>query len=468
MIATNDTIAAIATARGAAALAIVRLSGPEAIEIAASCFRGDDLRAAASHTVHVGYVVDADGEEVDQVVATIFRGPRSVTGEDVVEISCHGGDFAAQMILRRLLEAGARMAAPGEFTQRAFVHGKMDLAQAEAVADLIHASSSTAHRVSLAHLQGRYSDALSDLRQELLELCAFLELELDFSEEDVEFADRERLVSLLEHSESFLRELLDSYRVGAKVRDGVRVVIGGRPNAGKSTLLNALLGRERAIVSATPGTTRDEIEDEAEIDGIRFRFVDTAGLRETADAIEAEGVRRAERSIERADVLVYVYDATVGLDEDEQSFLTDTAPSLPTILVANKRDLLNGKPVEASIPALAHGADSDHPTIPLSAKQAYTDESESEPLVRRLLETAAAGLTQADASIVVMNERHRQHLRTALDAVRKARRALDEGASGDALALDLRSALHEIGAITGEVTNEDVLDQIFSRFCIGK
>ena len=468
----NDTITAIATARGAAALAIVRLSGPTAIEVAAACFRGDELRNAPSHTVHVGYFVDADGKEVDQVVATVFRAPRSVTGEDVVEISCHGGDFAARMILRRLLEAGARMAEPGEFTQRAFVHGKMDLAQAEAVADLIHASSSMAHRVSLAHLQGRYSDLLADLREELLELCAFLELELDFSEEDVEFADRERLETLLEHSEAFLSELLDSYRVGARLRDGVRGVIGGRPNAGKSTLLNALLGRERAIVSPTPGTTRDEIEDESEIEGIRFRFVDTAGLRETADAIEAEGVRRAERSIERADVLVYVYDATLGLDPDEASFLKDAfSSSLPTIVVANKRDLLNGRDVQKAAPAVAGIGDAlteDHPTIPISATQAYADESESEPLIRRLIETAAAGLTEADASTVVTNERHRQHLHKALSAVRKSRKALDTGASGDALALDLRSALHEIGAITGEITNEDVLDQIFSRFCIGK
>ena len=286
----NDTIAAIATARGRAALAVVRLSGPHAVEIGAECFRGDDLTAAESQTAHVGYITGSDGRDVDQVVVTLFLAPRSVTGEDVVEISCHGGDFAAQMILERLLAAGARMADPGEFTQRAFVNGKMDLAQAEAVADLIHASSSMAHRVSLSHLQGRYSDVLSQLRGELLELAALIELELDFPDEDVEFADRERLERLLAQSDRLLCELLDSYRLGSRLRDGVRVVIGGRPNAGKSTLLNALLGRDRAIVSATPGTTRDEIEAEAEIGGVRYRFVDTAGLRETSDAVEAEGV----------------------------------------------------------------------------------------------------------------------------------------------------------------------------------
>lgn len=458
----TDTIAAIATARGRAALAIVRMSGPRAVEIAASNFRGTDLRDVDSHTAHVGYFTDSDAVNVDQVVVTVFRAPRSVTGEDVVEISCHGGDVSSQLILRRLLESGARMAEPGEFTQRAFVHGKMDLAQAEAVADLIHASSSVAHRVSVAHLQGRYSDVLGALREELLELCAFLELEMDFSDEDVEFADRERLESLLAQSETLLDELLASYRLGARLRDGVRVVIGGRPNAGKSTLLNALVGRERAIVSAIPGTTRDEIEDEAEIEGIRFRFVDTAGLRETADAIEAEGVRRAERSIERADVLLYVYDVTAGLDADEASFVRESASKLPTLVIANKRDLLeDGRAAAHEIPAAAT-------CIALSATRAYTDEAELRPLVDRLVETAGAGLTGADASAVVMNERHRQHLRTALDAVRRAARALERGAAGDALALDLRGALHEIGAITGEITNEDVLDQIFSRFCIGK
>lgn len=457
----TDTIAAIATARGRAALAIVRMSGPEAISIAASCFSGCDLLEVASHTAHVGFITDAEGGGIDQVVVTIFRAPQSVTGGDVVEISCHGGDIASRLILRRLLDAGARMADPGEFTQRAFVHGKMDLAQAEAVADLIHASSSMAHRASLAHLQGRYSDVLADLREELLELCAFLELELDFSEEDVEFADRERLEELLRRSERLLDELLSSYRVGAKLRDGIRVVIGGRPNAGKSTLLNALLGRERAIVSATPGTTRDEIEDEAEIEGMLFRFVDTAGLRETVDAIEAEGVRRAEQSIERADVLIYVFDATLGLDADERTFLEESGAVLPVILVANKRDLLNGRTREADVAA-------SEDALLISAREAYADEAESRPLIERLIEEAGAGLTGVDASTVVMNERHRQHLRQALDAVRTSRSALDRGATGDALALDLRAALHEIGAITGEITNEDVLDQIFSRFCIGK
>lgn len=454
----SDTIAAIATARGRAALAIVRLSGPRAIDVAADCFRGTSLRAAESHTAHVGYITGVGATEIDQVVVTVFRAPRSVTGEDVVEISCHGGDFASQLILDRLLELGARMADPGEFTQRAFVHGKMDLAQAEAVADLIHASSSLAHRVSVSHLQGRYSEVLQELRDELLELCAFLELELDFSEEDVEFADRERLERLLQRSAHLLDELLTSYRLGSKLRDGVRVVIGGRPNAGKSTLLNALLGRDRAIVSATSGTTRDEIEDETEIEGILFRFVDTAGLRDTSDAIEAEGVRRAEASIERSDVLVYLYDATIGLDPDELTFLAEVQSdeALPVLLVANKKDLLDD-----------HALPRDE-AILLSAKDGFRDEHEIRPLVDRLVETVGEQLSRAEASPVVTNRRHRNHLRRALEAVRTARASLDEGKTGDVLVLDLRVALYEIGAITGEITNEDVLDQIFSRFCIGK
>jgi len=454
----EDTIAAIATARGRAALAIVRLSGPHAIDVAAECLRGASLRAAPTHTAHVGYFGGADGTEIDQVVATIFRAPRSATGEDVVELSCHGGDFASRLILDRLLELGARMADPGEFTLRAFVHGKMDLAQAEAVADLIHASSSLAHRVSVSHLQGRYSAVLKELREELLELCAFLELELDFSEEDVEFADRERLEGFIRRSEHSLDELLSSYRLGAKLRDGVRVVIGGRPNAGKSTLLNALLGRDRAIVSATPGTTRDEIEDEAEIEGILFRFVDTAGLREASDAVEAEGVRRAEASIERSDVLVYVYDAMIGLDEDEQSFLARVRSdeALPVLIVANKMDLWDGEEMLCA------------DAIALSAREGFRDEQAIRPLVDRLVETVGKDLSRTEASSVITNRRHRHHLREALGALRSARASLDADTTGDLLALDLRIALHELGAITGEITTEDVLDQIFSRFCIGK
>ena len=458
----EDTIAAIATARGRAALAVVRTSGPEAVDAVDRCLRGAGLTEVESHTAHVGFLVDEEGDDIDQVVATVFRAPNSATGENIVEVSCHGGDLAPKMVLRSLLNHGARMAEPGEFTERAFLNGKMDLAQAEAVADLIHATSTKAHEASLTHLKGRYSELLEDLREELLNLCSLVELEIDFSEEDVEFADRERLENLLDETEDILQNLLDTYPTGEKLKDGVRVVIGGRPNAGKSTLLNALVGHDRAIVSETPGTTRDEIEAEVEIEGVLFRFVDTAGLRDTADEIEAEGVRRATESIEGADVLLYLYDLTVGLDSEEIDFLNDLADDSSAVqpfLIGNKADAAPDLPV-ASLDSLS--------ALKLSALDAREDADELEPLLDRLTDTVAEHLSRAEASPVVMNQRHRQHLQDALDAVRQAREALDTGVSGDMLTLDLRAALQELGAITGEITNEDVLDQIFSRFCIGK
>ena len=458
----SDTIAAIATARGRAALAVVRTSGPEAVDVVDRCFRGAELTEVESHTAHVGFLGDEEGDDIDQVVATVFRAPNSATGENIVEVSCHGGDLAPKMVLQSLLDHGARMAEPGEFTERAFLNGKMDLAQAEAVADLIHATSTKAHEASLTHLKGRYSELLEDLREELLNLCSLVELEIDFSEEDVEFADRERLENLLDETEDILQNLLDTYPTGEKLKDGVRVVIGGRPNAGKSTLLNALVGHDRAIVSETPGTTRDEIEAEVEIEGVLFRFVDTAGLRDTADEIEAEGVRRATESIEGADVLLYLYDLTVGLDSEEIDFLNDLADDSSAVqpfLIGNKADAAPDLPV-ASLDSLS--------ALKLSALDAREDADELEPLLDRLTDTVAEHLSRAEASPVVMNQRHRQHLQDALDAVRQAREALDTGVSGDMLTLDLRAALQELGAITGEITNEDVLDQIFSRFCIGK
>ena len=460
----RDTITAISTARGRAALAVVRLSGPEAVKIGASCFAGKDLGSVEPQTVHFGRFVTADGAEIDQVVASVFHAPRSATGEDVVEFSCHGGDFAPRLILNALVASGARMAQPGEFTQRAFINGKMDLAQAEAVADLIHASSTLAHRMAVSQLEGRYSEVLSLLRNELLELCSYVELELDFSEEDVEFADRDRIRRLLLRVDEFATSLLESYRTGALIRDGVRVVIGGQPNVGKSTLLNALVGRDRAIVSEIPGTTRDEIEAELEIDGLLFRLVDTAGLREAADLIEAEGVRRARRSIEGSDILIYVFDLREGLDEEESALVRTTLSAhrrLPVVLVGNKSDVADR---DVRIPEDL----STLPFVQLSARRGLTHTEETSGLVRLLVDTVDRDLSDTVASPVVVSDRHRNHLAGVVGAVRSAREALDAGASGDALSVDLRVALQELGAITGEITNEDVLDQIFSRFCIGK
>jgi len=458
----RDTIAAPATARGQAALAIIRISGPEAVPIVASCFQGADITRSPSHTVHVGYITTGEGATIDQVVVTLFLTPRSVTGEDVVEISCHGGDFASQYILQRLLERGARLAEPGEFTQRAFLNGKIDLTQAEAVADLIHASSTLAHQVSVLHLQGRYSDWLRKLRTELLEMSAFIELELDFSEEDVSFVDTEHLQELLIECKTLLRQLLESYSLGEKIRDGVRIVIGGLPNVGKSTLLNAILGRDRAIVSTVPGTTRDEIEAELEIEGIRFRFVDTAGIRDVTDEIEVEGVRRARQAIDSCDILIYVYDLSIGLSEEDKSNLRTIRNSktpTPVLLVGNKRDLIQ----QIEKPSIK-----DIPFIGLSALKGVQEYAEVEPLLFELGLIISREKNNVEASAVVVNQRHRQHLSKALQAVVAVEKTLKDNLSGETLALDLRVALDELGAITGEITNEDVLEQIFSRFCIGK
>jgi tRNA modification GTPase len=436
----------------------VRVSGPEAVRVAASRFSNAALAAAPSHTAHVGFFLDGAGERVDQVVVTLFRGPHSATGEDVVEVTCHGGAVVPQLVLRSLLDAGARLAAPGEFTQRAFLNGRLDLAQAEAVADLIHAHAGLAHRAALGHLRGRLSELVGAVRARLVETTALVELELDFAEEDVSFAERDALARLLADADRLLSDLLDTARLGALVRDGVRVVIGGRPNAGKSTLLNALVERDRAIVSEAPGTTRDAVEAEREIGGLLFRFVDTAGLRAAADRIEAEGVRRAHQAIGTADVLVYVYDVTAGLDAGEEAFLRQLGaeqPALSVLRVANKTDLL---------PA---GAETDG-AFALSAREALTEPVLLDGLRRALLDAVAAGLADAEASALVVNERHRQHFERARAAVRRAQAALGRGTGGDTLALELRAALHELGAVTGAVTTEDVLDAIFSRFCIGK
>lgn len=452
----SDTIVAMATARGRAALAIVRLSGPEAANIVASRFSNANLADADSQTAHFGYVLDGEGSQLDQVVVTIFRAPKSATGEDIVEVTCHGGDLAPQLVLGSFMEAGARLAEPGEFTQRAFLNGKIDLTQAEAIADLIHAQSSMAHDVSMRQLNGRVATSVEAIRASLIQTAALIELELDFVEEDVEFADRPQLEQLLGDSATLLAELLDSYRLGALVRDGVRVVIGGRPNVGKSTLLNALVERDRAIVSAIPGTTRDEVEGEKEIGGLLFRFVDTAGLRDTVDQIEAEGVRRTHRAIQDADALLYVFATTSGLCDEEVAFLDQLAedrPDFPVIRIANKADL---KPAEVG------GA------IPLSAIKAISDPTLLDGLRESLLAAVAGNLTSSDSSTIVVNKRHHQHLVAALEAVLRAQQATQKSVSDDRLALDLRAALHELGAITGAITNEDVLDAIFSQFCIGK
>ena len=450
----TDTIAALATARGTAALAVIRVSGPDAVAVVDARFSGG-LADAGGRTVHVGWLGDGE-RRLDQVVCVVWRAPHSSTGEDLVEVTCHGGDAVAQAVLRALYDAGARPAQPGAFTQRAFLNGKLDLAQAEAVADLIHAGSRLGHRAAVSALGGTITDAIDGVRQALVQTAALVELELDFGEEDVAFADRAALRALLDEADRRIADLVGTARLGALARDGVRVVLGGRPNAGKSTLLNALVGDDRAIVSARPGTTRDAVEAEAEVGGLRVRLWDTAGLRETADAIEAEGTRRARAAIDRADVLLYVVDAALGLDDDEAAFLADLAarrPDLAVLRVWNKADLARPE---------AEG-------IAVSARGALSDRGLLDDLREALLDAVGAGgLDAAEGGLVAVNERHRAHLVAALEAVGRARASLARGDGGDTLALDLRAALHELGMVTGAVTTEHVLDAVFSQFCIGK
>ena len=465
-----DAVAALATARGTAALAVVRVGGADAVDVVASRFSNSGLATADGRTVWVGWLADGAGRPVDQVVCVVWRGPHSATGEDVVEVTCHGGDAVAQAVLRALYDAGARPAGPGEFTRRAFLNGKLDLAQAEAVADLVHAESRLGHRAAVAALRGRVSDAVGDVREALVQTAALVELELDFADEDVEFADRAALGALLDRADAVLAELLSTARLGALARDGVRVVLGGRPNAGKSTLLNALVGEDRAIVSAAPGTTRDAVEAEAELGGLRFRFTDTAGLRETADAVEAEGTRRARAALARADAVLYVVDGTVGMDAEERAVLDALPPDTPALVVWNKADLLDRPaPPDGAAPGAAPpGADGGGAGWSVSARDALADPAALDGLRAALLDAVRGPVSEAAAGGVAVNERHRAHLDAARAAVARARAALDDGRGGDTLALDLRAALRELGLVTGAVTTEHVLDAVFSQFCIGK
>lgn len=451
----SDTIVARATPRGASALSIVRISGPSAIRLVDGIFGGSPLADQASHTAHVGYLSSDEGP-VDQVVCTLFRAPNTATGEDIVEISCHGGDVASDSVLRLLIRRGARLAGPGEFTQRAFLNGKIDLAQAESIAELIHAQSQRASRVSLSHLKGRYSAELSAIRQDLLDLLSLIELELDFSEEDVDFADRKRLQDLLDGAHAKLSAMTGSFRFGRALAEGIRVVIVGRPNAGKSTLLNALLGYERAIVSDIPGTTRDEIESHIEYEGVRYTFVDTAGRRETQDLIEAEGVRRSHAAAAASDLVVELIDVS---DPDMTKMDRSAKESIAHLRVANKIDQVPENDIHSV---------SSHFDLMISAKDLAENEDALKELMSRIATLTIGDRDVAEEHQVVTSLRQQSHILAALEAVKRAKDAMASGISGDMLSSDVRRVIEEIGAITGEVTNEDILDQIFSRFCIGK
>ncbi|GAB3253298.1 tRNA uridine-5-carboxymethylaminomethyl(34) synthesis GTPase MnmE [Larkinella harenae] len=453
----QEPIAALATAPGIGAIAVIRVSGAQAIEITNRLFRGKDLTQQASHTVHFGTVRDAANVIIDEVLVSIFRSPASFTKEDVVEISCHGSEYVIRQILRLLLKEGVRMAQPGEFTQRAFLNGQFDLVQAEAVADLIAADSEATHRAALTQLRGGFSKQLKALRQQLIEFAALIELELDFGEEDVEFAQRDDLRQLVGSIQRVLRPLIESFSVGNAIKHGVATVLAGKPNAGKSTLLNALLNEEKAIVSDIPGTTRDVIEDELFIDGIRFRLIDTAGLREATDTIEAIGVERTRQQLDKAAIIVYLFDAA----EATLSEITDVEVELkqrtvPYLLVANKMDKLSTERMDEW--QLTFGKN-------LIFIQANTGTNLSE-MTQRL-----TGFVKANAvpgSTVVTNLRHYQHLSQTDAALTRVLDGLDASTTQDWLAIDLRDALRHLGELTGEITTDDLLATIFSKFCIGK
>lgn len=453
----KDTIVAPATAAGVAALSIIRLSGADAIAIADKLFTGKNLEAQPSHTLHYG-VWKFEGRALDEVVVSIFRNPASYTGEDIVEISCHGSPFVVEQVIHSCLSMGARLAGPGEFTQRAFLNGKMDLAQAEAVADVIAAQSGAAHKTALNNLRGGFSQKLNALREQLINFAALMELELDFSEEDVEFADRGQLYVLLDEAEEEIQKLIDSFRLGNVVKNGVQVAIIGKPNAGKSTLLNALLQEERAIVSDIAGTTRDTIEEVLNIKGILFRLIDTAGIREhTADDIESAGVSRSMQKMKSADVVLYIFDAADDLQEVKDRLRELDEQHINYIAVGNKTDLLKADEwadKKEQIPEM----------IAISAKA----QNGIEQLTAALYNQTVQGLPSTEDTLLT-NTRHLQALEKTLEALQAVHQGLDAGLSGDLITPDIRSALHYLGSITGEVqTDRDVLGVIFSKFCIGK
>ena len=455
----TDTIIAPATPPGVGAIAVLRLSGPRAIELVNAAFSAKDLSRQKSHTVHYGTLRDQNHALLDEVLVTLFVAPRSYTGEEVVEISCHGSDYIVRRLLEYFVDAGARFAQPGEFTLRAFLNGRMDLSQAEAVADLIASQSAGSHEVALRQLRGGFRNEIQALRERLIHFASLIELELDFGEEDVEFADRTELRELVEQLLARIRQLLDSFRLGNALRRGISTVIAGRPNAGKSTLLNALLNEERAIVSDVAGTTRDTIEEPLVIEGIEFRLIDTAGIRDARDQIEAIGVQRTLEKVRTGRLLVYVYDVnelgpeTVRADLEQLRNEHDGDQAGRVLVVGNQTDRYAGTP---PIPT-------DDPTILMSALQ----QTQLDELRAALLRVALDGKTSLDQTLVT-NTRHYEALRRAATSLQDVLRGLADGITGDFVAMDIRQALHHLGEITGEVSSDDLLDRIFRDFCIGK
>lgn len=463
----HDSIVALATPSGAGAIAVIRISGEDAITIGNTVFRSiknKDLTTQKTHTLHLGHIID-DTKTLDEVLVSIFKGPNSYTGENTIEISCHGSTYIQQQIIQLLLRKGCRMADPGEFTLRAFLNGKLDLSQAEAVADLISSDNEASHQIAMQQMRGGFSNEIAKLREELLNFASLIELELDFAEEDVEFADRTQFHELLNRIEFVLKRLIDSFAVGNVIKNGIPVAIVGEPNVGKSTLLNALLNEERAIVSEIAGTTRDTIEDELVIGGIGFRFIDTAGIRETEDVVESIGIRKTFEKIEQAQVVLYLFESLkfkvqssehiIGIEKIKNQF-----PLKPLVVVINKIDLLS----ENEIINIRKQLETLNVTLEtISAKQNIGVEN----LKNQLLSFVNTGALRNNETIVT-NTRHYDSLLKALDEIQKVKYGLETNLSSDLMALDIKEALYHFGMITGQVTNDELLGNIFANFCIGK
>ncbi len=453
----TDTIVALATPAGTGAIGIIRLSGPEAISIANSVFKGKDLTLQASHTLHFGKIMNGN-VVVDEVLASIFVAPHSYTKENSVEFSCHGSAYIIAQIIKLLISKGARMAKAGEFTMRAFLNGQLDLSQAEAVADLIASQNAASHQIAMNQMRGGFSSELQALRSELINFASLVELELDFSEEDVEFANREQMKNLILQILKVINRLIGSFELGNVIKNGIPVVIAGKPNVGKSTLLNALLNEERAIVSEIAGTTRDTIEDEVSLQGLRFRFIDTAGIRETDDVIEAKGVARSMEKINSSAVILYVYDASQTSLSELQTIIAEFKPIIEKnnstlFLVENKSDKNTAAPYE--IEGLSN--------IQISALLKTGMQTLENELVK-LVDVAALESGQS----IVSNLRHAEALQNAAKALEKVLNGIDNPITSDFLAIDIKQALYHLGEITGSISTDDLLDNIFSKFCIGK
>ena len=452
----DDTIVALSTPPGIGAIGVIRLSGKETFRIVDELFPSKDLNQQPSHTLHVGYIVE-NGVAIDEVVVGLFKGPKSYTGEDVIEVSCHGSPFIQQQLIQAFAAHGARLAKPGEFTQRAFLNGKLDLTQAEAVADLIASNTEASRKTALNNIRGGFSHVLSELRDRMIRFSALIELELDFSQEDVEFADRTQLYKLLDETAETTAQLIQSFQLGNVIKNGVQVAIIGKPNAGKSTLLNTLLNENRAIVSDIAGTTRDTIEEILNIDGILFRLIDTAGIREhTTDVIESIGIGRSLEKMAQADIVIYIFDVNEETPEQIQIVIDDLEKrSIKYLLVGNKSDLATKSQIEKF--------KQSGEVLFLSAKT----KEHIIALKERLTKMVLGGTVNTEGAIVT-NARHFDSLQKIAVSVHEIRQGLDNSIPSDLIALDIRRCLHFLGEITGEITHEDQLDYIFSKFCIGK